>query len=232
MTLVLVYLAVLGIVAARWLARQQLAAKSWVGAGPPLAPTLRDPAAPARLGLKVFLAAVGLLFSLLIAAYDMRVPGGVTRILIDPRLLWLTTAALVAASVALHRAGAAVRSGDPAEARAALRVAMTGGFMFLAGQALAWRLLWQAGAIRTSDAAGSFFCLITALHGLHLAGGLAAIARTLRHAAKAAPPLYLREGIDLCTLYWDALLAIWLVVFGLLFRTPWSGLVDIICRPA
>ncbi|MFE1599314.1 cytochrome c oxidase subunit 3 [Methylobacterium sp. ID0610] len=232
MSLVLLYLAALAIVSARWLARQHLTAKPWLGAGPPaaVAGPERGPA-PAMLGLAVFLAAVGLLFALLTASYGMRVPPG-GRIALDPRLLWITTGALAVASVALHLASAAVRRGEPGEALGGLLLAGAGSLVFLGGQGLAWRRLWAAEAGRTADAAGSFFYLITVLHALHLAGGLVALARTTRRAARAEPPAPLGRSIALCTLYWDALLAIWLVVFGLLFRTPWSGLVDALCRPA
>ncbi|WP_018259919.1 cytochrome c oxidase subunit 3 [Methylobacterium sp. WSM2598] len=266
MTLVLLYLAGLGAIAARWLARQQLTAKPWLisdpvdpggsgiseparrlseadlrmakqatghrpGAGPPAVLAPGREMGAAKLGLGVFLAAVGLLFALLIAAYGMRVPPGSARIPVDPRLLWLSTGLLAVASLALHGAGAAERRGDSDGAQVALRVAAVAGVMFLGGQGLAWRLLWEAGLGRTADAAGSFFYLITALHGLHLAGGIAALGLITLAAQRAGSRARVSGRIDLCILYWDALLAIWLVVFGFLFRTPWSGLIDAVCRP-
>ncbi|WP_407527334.1 cytochrome c oxidase subunit 3 [Methylobacterium oryzisoli] len=226
MSLVLLYLAGLGLLAGRWLLRQRLAAKPWLEAGP--AVSLPPAMPPARLGLTVFLAAVGLLFALLTAAYAMRVPAGAARVLPDPRLVWLTTGLLVLASFSLHLAGAAARHGERGAMRAALLIAAAATLGFLAGQGLAWRDLLAAG-LASPDAAGAFFVLITGLHALHIGGGLAGLgAVTARAFAGAAPS----AGIALCALYWDALLAIWLVLFGLLFRTPWSGLLDALCRPA
>lgn len=231
MSLVLAYLAALGAVAARWLARQHLADRPWlaVGSSPPIAaPAV--PSSPARLGLCVFLASAGLLFSLLVAAYGMRVPR-TAPVPLDPRLLWLTTSLLAGASLALHGARAAARRGREADVTAALGFASAAGLGFLGGQALAWRTLWQAGLAQGPDAAAAFFCLITALHGLHILAGLVALAWITARAALLPAPARLEPGIALCTLYWDALLAVWLVLFGLLFRTPWSGLIDALCRP-
>lgn len=232
MSLVLLYLAGLGAVSGRWLARQHLAAKPWLGAGPSVILPADGETGPAgKLALGIFLAVVGLLFALLVAAYGMRVPPGSTGVPLDPRLLWLTTGFLGLASFLLHRADRAARRGAEEEARANLLAAVAASLVFLGGQGLAWRLIWEAGAGRTVDAAGSFFVLITLLHGLHLAGGLAALARITVGAARTGPPQRLARSIGLCTLYWDALLVIWLVAFGILFRTPWSGLIDVLCRP-
>ncbi|UHC14308.1 cytochrome-c oxidase [Methylobacterium currus] len=232
MSLVLVYLAGLGALSGRWLARQHLAAKPWLSAGPLLSrPAAGEIEPTARLGLGAFLAVIGLLFALLVAAYGMRVPPGSAGVPLDPRLLWLTTGFLGLASLLLHRAERAARRGAEADARANLLAAAAASLVFLGGQGLAWRLIWEAGAGRTVDAAGSFFVLITLLHGLHLAGGLAALARIACGAARTGSPAGLARSIGLCTLYWDALLVIWLVAFGILFRTPWSGLIDVLCRP-
>ncbi len=231
MSLVLLYLAGLGAVSGRWLALQHLAAKPWLSAGPSFTrPADRGIERAAKLGLGIFLAVVGLLFALLVASYGMRVPPGSAGVPLDPRLLWLTTGFLGLASCLLHRADRAVRHGAEDDARGHLLAAMVSSLVFLCGQALAWRLIWETGSGRTVDAAGSFFVLITLLHGLHLAGGLAALARITLGAARTGSLSGLAPSIGLCTLYWDALLVIWLVAFGILFRTPWSGLIDVLCR--
>ena len=231
MSLVLAYLAVLGAFAARWLAQQHLADRPWLTVGSPhplVAPAAIT--APTRIGLGIFLASAGLLFSLLVAAYAMRVPG-TALVPLDPRLLWLTTFLLAGASLALHGAHAAARRGREEQATAALGFASAAGIGFLGGQAFAWHALWQAGLVQGPDAAVAFFCLITALHGLHILAGLVALAWITARAALLPRPPRLEPGTALCTLYWDALLAVWLVLFGLLFRTPWSGLIDALCRP-
>ncbi|WP_336488982.1 cytochrome c oxidase subunit 3 [Methylobacterium nigriterrae] len=231
MSIVLVYLVILGSVAAWWLSRQRLASKPWLEAGPGLALQPAQPAVPAaKIGLIVLLAAIGLLFALLVAAYAMRVPPDSRQSLPDPRVLWFTSALLALASLALHagRAAAIRRERDAVVLSLAAAIAATLGF--LGGQALAWRQLLEAGT-GSGDAAGAFFYLITALHGLHLGAGLLALAALTAQALRATGTEALRLPTELCAIYWDALLAIWLVLFGLLFRTPWSGLVYALCSP-
>ena len=52
---------------------------------------------------------------------------------------------------------------------------------------------------------------------MHLLGGIVALGRNvLRARGGAAISAELRLGLDLCSLYWDFLLLMWLVLFGLL----------------
>ena len=50
------------------------------------------------------------------------------------------------------------------------------GVLFLAGQAYAWQELKQAGIFLATNPGSSFFYLFTATHGIHLLGGIAALA--------------------------------------------------------
>ncbi|WP_132254056.1 cytochrome c oxidase subunit 3 [Methylobacterium segetis] len=232
MTLVLLYLAVLAALSARWLSRQRLASKPWLETGMTLGvPAGPHPVAPARLGLAVLLAAIGLLFALLVAAYTMRVPREAWQTLPDPGILWSVTGLLALASVALHGAVRAASRGERDGLLLALAAAGTATAGFFAWQWLAWRRLLDLGAGPGSDAAAAFFYLLTALHGLHVAGGVAALAVIAVRALRAADPRDLRPAAFLCAVYLDALLAIWLVLFGVLYRTPWSGWILALCGP-
>jgi cytochrome c oxidase subunit 3 len=90
----------------------------------------------------------------------------------------------------------------------------------LAGQLYAWRQLEEAGLLVPSNPAIAFFYLLTAVHGLHLFGGLFVWARTLmRMRPKRVEPIDVRLSIELCTVYWHYLLLVWLVLFALLLST-------------
>ncbi len=67
-----------------------------------------------------------------------------------------------------------------------------------------------------TNPASSFFYLITAVHGLHLAGGLVALARAALRSARGGAAL--RLSIELCATYWHFLLIAWLVLFALLLH--------------
>jgi cytochrome c oxidase subunit 3 len=99
---------------------------------------------------------------------------------------------------------------------------------FLVGQLLAWRELSAAGYFLASNPANSFFYLITAVHGLHLMGGLVALGRTIAKVMRGAEASQIRLSVDLCTIYWHFLLVVWLVLLGLL--TGWTDDFVNICR--
>jgi cytochrome c oxidase subunit 3 len=86
----------------------------------------------------------------------------------------------------------------------------------MAGQLLAWEQLGKVGYFLTSNPASSFFYLITAIHGLHVLGGVVALARNIVRAWHGRDSARLRLGLELCSLYWDFLLLMWLVLFALL----------------
>jgi hypothetical protein len=71
--------------------------------------------------------------------------------------------------------------------------------VFLIGQLLAWRQLIAAGYVVAGNPANSFFYLVTAIHGLHLLGGLVALGRTIVKLWRGADLPKLRLSVELCT---------------------------------
>ena len=61
--------------------------------------------------------------------------------------------------------------------------------------------------------------MLTALHGLHLLGGLWVWARSVIKLQLGADPGSLRLSVQLCAVYWHFLLAVWLVLFTVLLTT-------------
>ena len=173
----------------------------------------------ATLGLRMFLAVVTVLFSVLAVAYGERMAAADWRPLPEPWLLWLNTALLILSSVGLQWAGGSARRGQIDGVRAGLMAA--GGFTlaFLAGQLLAWQQLGALGYFAASNPAASFFYLITGLHGLHLLGGLVAWGMTTAKARQSRDVAQVRLSVELCAVYWHFLLLVWLVLFGLLLLT-------------
>jgi cytochrome c oxidase subunit 3 len=209
------------LIAAWWLAQQRIATKPWLEEGPStdLRTISASPLPAAKVGLAVFLAVVGSLFALFTLAYSMRMHMGDWRALPVPTLLWINTGALVLSSVALHQAQTAAGRGEAKRMRAGL---LAGGGLtlaFLGGQLLAWRQLIEAGYFAASNPANAFFYLLTAVHGLHLLGGMVALGRTTAKTLTSdREPKAARLSVELCALYWHFLLLVWLVLFGLLLH--------------
>ena len=117
--------------------------------------------------------------------------------------------------------------GDPM--RAALLAALVTAILFLIGQIFAWRELTQAGYVLADNPANSFFYVLTALHGLHIIGGLVGLAVVSVHAwTPAWPRERLKLGVELVAMYWHFLLFVWLGLFVLLMG--WAASLVDICR--
>lgn len=231
MTVTLVFLLVIAGIAGWWLSQQRLMSKPWLEQGSVAAypHTESGPMPPAKVGLGVFLAVVGCLFALFSSAYFMRMGLTDWRPMPVPGLLWLNTFVLVLSSVAIHSALIAARRDQIDMVRLGLATTGATALAFLGGQLAAWRELEAAGYLLTNNPANSFFYVLTALHGLHIIGGLVGLCVVSIHAwTPGRPRERLKLGIELCAMYWHFLLFVWLGLFVLLMG--WAANLVEICR--
>jgi len=179
----------------------------------------RTSTSPTRVGLKMFLIVVGVLFFLLTIAYAGRMAFEELRPVPPPWLMWQNTLMLILASVALQWAKKSARWNQWANVKIALLAAGALTIAFLVGQLLAWQQLFDMGYFKLTNPAIALFILITGLHGLHMLGGLVAWGRTVGKLwwHEDFDEVKATQSIELCTLYWHFLLAVWLVLFTLLF---------------
>lgn len=184
---------------------------------------LRDGAAfrlpPATLGLRVFLAVVTVVFSLLIVVYADRMGHRDWRPLSEPWLLWLNTAVLIFASFAFEWARVSARRGRIDGVRFGLSAAGALTLAFLAGQLVVSQQLVALGYFAATNPSVAFFYLIAAVHGLHMVGGLVAWGRTAAKVWRGIGAAEVRLSVELCAVYWHFLLLVWLVLFCLLLLT-------------
>ena len=171
----------------------------------------------ARVGLIVFMTVASVLFLLLVVAYADRMLFEDWRPTPRQGLLWVNTGLLVASSAALQWAWVSWRRGRAEDSRNALLGGGAFATAFLAGQVVAWRDLAATIGFDITNPAIAFFYLITALHGLHLIGGLVAWWRTISGLMRRIEPGRTALRVRLCATYWHYLLVLWLVLFGLLF---------------
>lgn len=218
MTIGLVFLTVLMAVIVGWLFRQTINVQPWQAqvAAPAVRINAATPTPAAKMALWVFLAVATSLFVLFVSAYAMRLNLTDWTPLPRPRLLMLNTAFLVGASLAMQWAVHAARRADRHQVRRGMWVSGLLTFGFLAGQLFVWKQFKDAGYFVATSAASSFFYLLTAVHGLHVLGGLVAWARASVRAWRGTDPARIRLGVELCATYWHFLLAVWVVLYALL----------------
>lgn len=179
------------------------------------------------------LVAVGTaLFALLGLAYGMRMLEADWTPLALPPQLRLSTALLVLASLALQGAARHARLGLWSDAHARHAAAGACAIAFVACQGWAWRVMLAGQVQVATSPMASFFYLLTALHGLHVLGGLLAWAwlwpRLLAAPRLAAGRVMTGSRLQLCARYWHFLLVVWLLLYAVLgWITP--ELVQFIC---
>lgn len=230
MSAILVFMAGIAGIIGWWMARQRLASKPWLEVGlAGDAPQMQGSSATiAKVGLGIFLAVVGALFTLLISAYLGRMGGADWWGIPMPGLLWVNTAALSASSLALQWAKTEIRPDHRDRLNAALVTAFATAVFFVAGQFLAWRQLISAGYVLADNPSNSFFYMITGLHGLHILGGLFVLGRTAIRARSEPSSARMRLSVELCAIYWHFMLIVWLVLFALF--AGWANSFVDLCR--
>lgn len=162
-----------------------------------------------------------MVFLALVVAFDARrgFTGDWIRISL-PFVLWPNTAILIGSSVCLEIARHRLRHGHRAAFNKWWTIATVMGFLFLAGQALAWKQLNAEGIFVASNPASSFFYVMTATHALHLIAALTALIYVDVKALHLQLGPAKRTVVDVSTIFWHFLDVIWLCLMALL--TLWG----------
>jgi cytochrome c oxidase subunit III len=173
---------------------------------------------PSRTGIWVGLAAITMSFAAFTSALIVRqATANDWRHLTIPSIVFLNTLVLLASSVTLEVARH--RVADFARGRITNRntpllwlwATLSLGFVFVAGQYVAWQQLRAEGLYLASNPNSSFFYVLTAMHALHVLGGLAGLVRVIYILRR--PVLSLRRStMDATSYYWHFMGILWLYV--------------------
>jgi cytochrome c oxidase subunit III len=169
-------------------------------------------------GLMVLLAATTMAFAAFTSAFVVR--RGISNdweALPLPRIVWANTAVLLASSLMLELARWSLRSGRRSAFNRYWTAGTVLGGLFLLGQAAAWWQLNSAGIFVASNPSSSFFYLLTAAHGLHIVGGLTALAYVDVQALRLRLGPGKRTAVDVSALFWHFVDGLWLFLMVLFF---------------
>jgi cytochrome c oxidase subunit 3 len=191
--------------------------RDYSGAPPASGNARPNPDEVMSTALWAFIAVATSLFFLFIASYLMRMQSTDWHAITMPRQLWFSTALLLAASAAIHSASIAARRGHWRGLRKLLLTAGLCMIAFLFVQLLAWQALLASRITAAGNPAGSYFYLLTTMHGLHVAGGIVAwvlVSRPLWRSKQQGMAMPRAGQVRLCARYWDFLLLVWLALFA------------------
>lgn len=133
-----------------------------------------------------------------------------------PWIVWANSAILLLSSAAIELARKRLSFGDVRRFRKMWLAATALGILFLAGQLFAWRELVLAGFYVATNQASSFFYIFTALHGLHLLGGICALFYVSFRKFEIAK-VSRSVAAEVASYYWHFMDALWLFILALLY---------------
>lgn len=133
-----------------------------------------------------------------------------------PWILWVNTAILLASSGTLELARKKLRTSHLREFRLIWALTTVLGILFIAGQIIAWQQLVAQGVFMRSNLASSFFYTFTAMHAVHLVGGICLMLYVgLRKFDKVR--VSRRAAAGLASYYWHFMDGLWIFLLALMY---------------
>jgi len=137
-----------------------------------------------------------------------------------PVQVWISTVMILASSVTYHIGKLAVDAGDRMRAKKWFVVTTILGAAFISSQLLVWLELTARGLYMRGNPYGGFFYILTAVHALHVLGGVIALGSILLRVWSPTPSeqqlLRERTLAQVVGWYWHAIGALWIALFLLL----------------
>ena len=177
----------------------------------------RVPHSTYETGVWLFLAAVTMMFAGLTSTVVVRQSAapdwGHVHL---PWVLYLNTVVLLISTVTFEIARrSSRRRGLSGSVTATLYGTMGLGLLFVAGQLFAWRTLVEQGIYLSSRPSSSTFYLLTAIHALHLTGGVLVLAYLVSRMSRMPLPKF-KGCLAAAATYWHFMTGLWLYILVLL----------------
>lgn len=182
----------------------------------------RPNAAKTRMLTYFLLMVVIMTFGGMIAAYLVLVTNGSTewRPFTLPIQVWISTAIIILSSLAYIVAERSLVAEDHLKAKKWLLIATGLGACFISSQIVLWLELVSWGYYAYGNPYAGFFYILTALHAVHVLGGIIAMSSiVLRswYAPKSEFEIERRKTIgQVVGWYWHTMGCLWLIIVGLL----------------
>ena len=137
-----------------------------------------------------------------------------------PVAVWISTALILASSLTFYFGHRAILHSDEPRIRKYLVATTALGGMFIASQLIAWLALANRGLYVQGNPYAGFFYILTAIHAVHVLGGIIALGVVVLRAwyvtGNEEETGYRQKLSTAVSWYWHFMGAIWIVLFLLL----------------
>lgn len=171
----------------------------------------------------IFLLGVVLMtFGGLMAAYVVISSNGVLewKPFAMPIQVWISTAIILASSFAYHIANSAIKQEKQEKAKKWLLITTVLGGVFISSQLILWFALYRQGFYMQSNPYAGFFYILTAVHALHVLGGICALGTIVLRSwipTKSIEEMERRQNLsNVVGWYWHTMDGLWLILVLLL----------------
>jgi cytochrome c oxidase subunit III len=190
----------------------------------PLSPSSIEPQwtlpSRGRIGMVSLIAAESAIFTIFVVAYIFYIgksPSGPAPrdVLTIPIFI---TICLLSSSLTIHLALRALRKAKIASFGFWWLVTLTLGTIFLIGTAREWhRLIFDEGLTVSTNLFGTTYYSLVGLHAFHVTFGLIVIAIVMTFTLLGKVTSKYSERLDVFSLYWHFVDAVWVVVFTVVY---------------
>jgi len=160
------------------------------------------------------------LFSLIFTGYIYTLPPSQdTKYLLKPNLLWINTSILFFVAYYFNKVTRDLKNKINLKIKKNIIIIGALSYLFLFGQLIFWVQLMKSGNYVSTNSYFSSFYIFTALHGIHLLGGLFFWGKVASRVLKLDNNKIIDEekNISALSLYWTFLLIVWIMFFLMIY---------------
>jgi cytochrome c oxidase subunit 3 len=171
---------------------------------------------PHKFTLWVALGSIVMMFAALTSAYIVKKNQGSWLEFDLPGVFWYSTFVILLSSVTIHLATKAFKAREISRYRSLITVTAILGVLFIVLQWMGFQSMEAKGIALTgvkSNSAASFLFVITALHMVHVLGGVIALLVVFARAFAVKVKSYNSLPIELVGTYWHFVDVLWIYLF-------------------
>jgi cytochrome c oxidase subunit III len=171
---------------------------------------------PHKFTMWVALAAIVMMFAGLTSAYIVKKANTNWLEFELPAIFWYSTFTILLSSVMMHLALKSFKAREMSRYRALMGITTLLGIAFVLMQWIGFKQI-EAGGVPLfgydSNPSASFVGIIFGLHGIHVIGGVIALAVLFLRAYIGTRKVYSSTGLEIMSTYWHFVDALWIYLF-------------------